>query len=237
VIVPQAQIDLILSRRIRQRTLHLPIRSGKFGERKRCPARPGGVYRLKARVPWERYKAQAQAQPSAARAVLWLIDECERPTRSVTITVTAVEAAGGTWAVHFVKGEHRDVVDRPIYLAKYGDYTMSASQQAVRGDPELMMPFHEDLANARKKALERRISPQQAQLRRAASEAETLQQSITNMKARILIKRAQRNYEAAERLLLADRDVDSPVSAAVDGSPGEADRPPCSAAVATPEAA
>lgn len=237
MIIPQAQIDLILSRRMRRRTLHLPMRTGKFGERKRCPARTGGVYRLKAPVPYERYQSEAERQPNAARAVLWLIDECQQPTRGVTITVTAVEVRDGDWVVHFTKGEHRELFDRPIYLAKYGDYTMTARQQAIPGDPELMMPFAEDLAKARAKALERRVSPERAAVKREADRAETLQQSITNMKARVLIKRAQRNYEAAERLLLSEEDVESPVSAAADGSPGEGDRPPRSAAFASPEAA
>src|SRR5205823_8746984 len=116
------------------------------------------------------------------------------------------------------------VSDRDIYLARYGDYTMSASRQTVRGDPPVLMPFAEDLARARAKALEARFSPQREEAKRGAEHARTLRESMTDMKARELARRVQRNYEALERHLLAAEAVQSRASAAADGSPAEGGR-------------
>lgn len=226
MIVPQAQIDLVCSPRMRRRVIHLPVVYGKHGERKRCPMRKGGVYHLKGRVPYERHRADAQDQPTRARAVLHLIDRCESPAKTVTVTVLDTEMQDEKWLIRFIKGDHVTVFDRPVYLARYGDYTTEAGRQAVPGDPELMTPFAEDLAKARAKALESRVSPQQQALKQAADRAQTLQRSLKNMKARDLVRRAQRNYEAAARILLSDEVLDSPSSAVADGSQGEADRPP-----------
>jgi hypothetical protein len=226
VIVPQAQIDLVCSPRIRRRVIHLPVIYGQHGERKRCPMREGGVYHLKGRIPYELYLATAQDQPTRARGVLRLIDRCESPAKTVTITVLATEMQDEKWLIRFIKGNHATVFDRPVYLARYGDYTTEAGRQAVPGDPELMTPFPEDLAKARAKALERQLSPQQLALQQAANRAQTLQQSLKNMKARDLVRRAQRNYEAAARILLSDEVLDSSSIAVADGSRGEADRPP-----------
>lgn len=239
MIIPQAELELILNPRIRRRLLHLPVRHGKHGERKKCPARKGGIYQLRAAVPYERHRTQAAGQPTRARAVLRLIDLCDQPTRTATITVIDVDRDDDMWLVRFVKGERSDLLDRPIYLAKYGDYTMTARSQAVPGDPEVVLPFAEDLAKARAKALERRVTPERTAIRAAARDAETLQQSMKNMKVRMLVKRAQRNYEAAERILLSEGELNSDegVVATRVGRSGEEGRPPPANTLATPEAA
>ena len=234
MIVSQADLDLILNGRIRQRVIQLPVRHGKFGERKRCPVRKGGAYRLRALPPWARHKARAERQPTRARAVLHLIDLCQQPARTAAITVLDVERQDDTWVVRFNLGDQSTSFDRPVFLAKYGDYTMTPSKQAVPGDPEVMMPLAEDLARARAKARESRLSPQVQAVRQGVREADTLQRSLTNMKARAAIKRAQRNYEDAARQLLSEEGVHSPVSTLADGPQGEESRPPnASAAVAS----
>lgn len=206
LLINQSELELILNPKIRRRSISLPVRRGKHGELKR-PPKVGGVHRLKARVPYERYQAEAQEQPTRARAVLALIVRCERQRREVTITVLAVKRVQESWLITFEKGDQSAVIDRPIYLSKYGDYTLQPSRQAVRGDPEVLMPLAKDLEKARARALERRVHPQREAVQRQASELKTLAESITEMKARQLIQRADRNLTAALRLLPADGDV------------------------------
>lgn len=105
MIVPQSELDLILNRRIRRRTIQLPIEYGKMGERKRCRVKPGGVYTLRARVPYSLFRSQAETQSTRALAVLWLVSQCEQPTKTATVTVRAVEAKNGAWVVSFAMGE------------------------------------------------------------------------------------------------------------------------------------
>jgi hypothetical protein len=237
MIVDQAVIDQIRGK-MRRRVLELPVEYGKLGELK-LPVREGGVYTLKPPIPYMRYRGEVERhQPTRARAVLRLIDLCDMPRRTVTITVThPPERQGDKWLIRFEKGDWRGQSDQPVYLARTNDFTTIASMQTVPGDPEFLTPFAEDLRRAREKAVERRVSPERQAVKRRADDANTLQRSMTNMKARTLVKRAQRNYEAAERLLLADQVLHSPVVAATVGSQGEEDRPPSANTLATPEAA
>jgi hypothetical protein len=232
LIVSQAVIDQIRGR-MRRRVLELPVKRGSKGELK-VPVRAGGVYTLKPPIPADRYKIEAEQQPTRARAILHMIDLCETPVRTVTVTVThPPERQKDKWLVRFEKGDWRAQSDRPIFLAKYGDYTMTASKQAIPGDPELMSPFAKDLAKARARALECRVSPQREAVQRAWSNMEILQESMTSMKIRVLLKRAQRNLEAADRLLSTES-VHCDSSTAADGSQGEEGRPPnAGAAVAS----
>lgn len=226
MIVTHVEITEI-NRRVRpRRVLELPVQLGPLGETKRCRLRKGGVYKLTASVAYAKYRREAEAEPDRRAAILQLIDRCNAPIPKTTITVREIERHGDQWFVRFLLGDHRGALeDRDVYLSKYGDYTMSASRQAVPGDPPVMTPFAEDLERARRQAAERRISPQQASLRQAAKQAETLQESLENMKARVLVKRAQRNYEAAARILSGES-LSSEMSVAAAGSPGEEDRPP-----------
>jgi hypothetical protein len=259
MIVTQAEFDQINSK-IRRRVLELPVRYSKGEARpihpktgrrlavarpavlteavqRRCPVREGGVYTLRAPIPYERYRAEAQEQPRRNRAVLLLYDLCHLPTRSVTITVTEPpEQQGDNWIVRFEKGDWREQSGRDVFLARQNDFTMISSRQTVKGDPPLMSQFAEDLEHARAKSLERRVSPERQALQRCADDADTLQRAMTNMKARTLVKRAQRNYEAALRLL-SEPGLHSPMVAAPDGSQGEEDRPPSANTLATPKAA
>lgn len=193
--VPQAQLDLILNPKMRQRTLTLPVRRGKAGELKRCPMRQGGVYNLRASVPYDRHLSKAREQPTRSRSVLKLIDLCEIPKRTVLVTVLRVERLGDEWHVKFVRGDTSANIDRPVFLAKYADYTLVASKQSVPRDPEVMMPLAEDLARARAKARERRFSPQEEGVARMRREVDGLLGSMTAMKQRNRLKRIARELE------------------------------------------
>ena len=135
MIVDQSQLEQITSK-IRRRTIQLPVRYGSFGELKRCPLREGGVYRLTAQIPYERYLAQAERkQPK--EGVLWLIDQCEIKPKTVQITVVEVKQDGDRWRIRFEKGERTELLDRPRLLAArpgapHGDYVTSSSR-ALRG--------------------------------------------------------------------------------------------------------
>lgn len=165
MIVSQAEIDLIQDPKTHRRELHLPVRHGRHGERKRCPMHVGGVYHLKPPIPYDQYRARAEQQLGRARSVLWLIGRCERHySRPLTITVSDVQRHGDTWTVRFLKGDHAEYFRGPVFLARHNDFTMVPSQQTVRGDPEYLAPLAEDLARARGKALEKRLEPNRSDL-------------------------------------------------------------------------
>lgn len=215
MLVSQAEIDQI-NGRMRRRFLHLPLTRGRLGELKRCPVRRGGVYRLRPPVPHDDYAERASLQPTRARAVLTLIDLCETPIRTATITITNVEREGETWLVHFAKGDRAGDLDRPIFLSKDGGYTMNSSRQAVPGDPEVLMPFAEDLAKARAKARERRVSPQRALVNKMQADADTLRASLATMKARNRLRRIEHDLRTLTLELPATGVLDSPSTIAGD---------------------
>ena len=233
--VDQATIDQIRGK-MRRRVLHLPVeherikgtarhpRTGRtlpacdvVGGKaiKRCPLREGSVTTLAPGVTHAQYRAQAQGQPTRVRGVLWFLDRCET-LRTVTITVTKVERQGDVWLVHFAKGDRADELDRDVFLAKYGDYTMSASKQAVPGDPPVMMPFAEDLAKARAKARERRVSPQRALVNKMQADADTLRASLATMKARNRMRRIEHDLRTLALELPSAGVLDSPSTIAGD---------------------
>jgi hypothetical protein len=210
VIVAQPDLDAILDRKARKRLLELPVRYGKFKERKRCPMRVGGVYHLSAPIPYERYAARASEQPTRARAVLWLIGRCERHQgKPTTITVREVERHGETWLVRFLKGDEAEAFrDTPIYLSRDNDFTTIASRQAVPGDAEYLAPFAEDLARARAKALEKRIEPHRSALAamRAAQRRMAVRKHTMVVKARRRLALIERETEKlADELALDGR--------------------------------
>jgi hypothetical protein len=219
MIVDQATLDRI--QRLRQRTLALPVRRGRLPRKgstkahrtdakggtalRRCPMRKGGVYHLRPTltdIPCDSCREDVEQRESTrARAALRFIDDAPRfakriqRKRTITITVQHVERQGDQWLVRFEKGDHADQLDRPVFLSKYGDYTMSASKQAVRGDPEVLMPLEADLAKARAKAIERRVSPQQQALDRIRADTDTLLAAMTAMKDRNRLKLIRREID------------------------------------------
>lgn len=192
MIVSHAEFELIRNPRIRSRLLHLPVRRGKHGELKRCPARAGGVYRLTTPIPYDQYRGEAERQPGRSRAVLWLIDRCKPMGTPVVVTVREPPEMQETpdglmWVVRFVMGDQAATLDGPVLLAKSVGYT-TRQDQKMKGEPEVLMPLAADLAKARAKALEKRLTPQQEGLGRMRSEAETLMQSMKAMKDRNRLK-------------------------------------------------
>ncbi|HEY7831781.1 MAG TPA: hypothetical protein VIC06_14560 [Solirubrobacteraceae bacterium] len=185
MIVTQQEIDLILHPKIRRRVLTLPVRNGKrWGERKKCPVRKGCSYTLRSSPPYAQHKINAERQPTRARAVLDLVERCQQPTRAATITVLDVERQDGSWVIRFDLGDQSTVFDNPVYLARYGDFTMIEGKQAVQGDPELAPTLAEDLAKARAKAREARVNPDRQVLMNAKGTIGPLQKSLIDMKAR-----------------------------------------------------
>lgn len=244
MIVEQALIDRIRWHS-KERVLRIPVRRGRLKDgssyRKRCPLRAGGTYTLKPRAEYDRWVQEARAMPRG-RGVLWLFDRCWEPGRTVTITVLSPPCIDGEeWAVVFAVGRH-EVAERPVYLARHGDYTLQRSQ-GVKGEPQVLMPLEEDLEKARRKAVEERLGPQELAVRRAAGETETLGRSIESMKARRLIRDAARKLERAAMILsepglesVSSSSAQSEVTATPELGPSMV-RPPRDADLATPEAA
>jgi hypothetical protein len=249
-------MDLICNRKIRKRTLMLPLRHeplraarhpktgraltgpGTQGTVIRCPLKPGGTYQLQAQPPHERYErwlCEAASQPTRARAVLWLIEKGDEPRKTIKITVLDIAKRDNKWSVRFARDtdeslrEHLDS-DQALFLKRTAGTTRTRDELDAG---EVLAPLKDDLEKARRERDRKRATPQQQSLKRAADDAETLQQSMKNMKARNLVHRAQRNFEAAARLL-SEEVVCSDASTAVDGSQGEEERPPhAGAAVAS----
>lgn len=210
MIISQVEIDEIRSARIRRRVIFLPVRYGSLGERKRCPARPGGVYHLKPRVPYEDYRDSAQREPTHARAVVRFIALCEQRGRGITVTIQAAEIVeqsdGPVWRVSFVKDDLtlRREQARPRFLRRGGGYTtindeLNAGQVM---DDEVAKRFVEEAA-------QRQRENQREVVRQTAAHLETLRGSMTDMKMRQLVKRAARTLEAAAASNPADESVES----------------------------
>jgi hypothetical protein len=245
VIATQAEIDMV-RRTFSRRMMRLPVTRGDQGEMNLCPVRRGRTYQLQPRPS---AKGEVSITVIDCRreklAALSLADARREGHATIQDALVAFRSTHGhheeVWVVTFARDKDDEVAaliseERPLYLASSVGLTFDRGRAAA-GEPEVLMPFEKDLAKARKATLEQRIAPGRASVKNLARDTETLQQSIKNMKARQLLRRAQRNLEAADRLLLSEVELHSPVSAAVDGSRGEADRPPRGAPLASPEAA
>jgi hypothetical protein len=204
IVVSRAEYDAI--RRSRRRTLSLPVRYGsRLGERKR-PVRQGGVYRLRARVPYDEYRDCASSQPTRAHAVLWLIDRCLEGPKPLTITVYDVayeprsDRRGEAWTVRFLLGEHAGILDEPVFLGRSKDYTLLKSR-SLPGAGEVVAPSPRDRERAHRLARQSRARPLQEGLGRALKEIETCREVMTSMKMRNLAKRTERNLLALERMV------------------------------------
>ena len=252
IFISSREMDAILNRKIRKRTLELlartdrvrPAKHPKIGRvlaaakpssgahTKRCPLREGGTYMLVERQPYDQWRRAAGKESTRAWSVLWWIARCEQAPRKVEITVLKVDRVGPVWIVRFARekdGEVKDHIDtHPVFLARGAGYTVSDEI----GAGEVLGPLREDMEEARRKMREERTNPQRQNVRTEAERLGSLRESLENMKARELVRRAQRNLEAAERVLSAD-DVSFTVRTAADGSPGEAERPPSGASSAS----
>jgi hypothetical protein len=128
MIVPQTDIDAIANAKVRKRTIRVPRRWSTVkhgsGTYMMAPPRIGSVHVLRADS--EKLKARASAQPTRARAVLRYIDDWQS-RKTVQITVLAVEWEETGWLLHFAKGDQRDQLDKPRFLARTLGYTTSTA--------------------------------------------------------------------------------------------------------------
>lgn len=249
MIVTQAEIDLV-NGKMRRRMMRLPVLRGQAGEREPCPAQRGRTYQLQTRTVTKGQAAITVIEDPRIEklAALSLQDARREGHATVQGAIDAYTLRHGpcdestlVWVVSFAK-DNKDrevaaVVNQadPLFMGRQAGYTTSKSH-AAPGEPEVMMPFEKDLAEARKKATERRLTPQQEAAKRLGDDVETLREAMTNMKGRELLRLARRSIRAAERELLSDGSLHSASSAVLDGSQGEADRPPHGAPLPCPDA-
>lgn len=206
MIVSQHDLELILNPRIRQRTFMLPVRRGKWGELKRCPARKGGVYTLRAGVPYERYRREAGKLGSQRAGVLWLIDRCEQPTAGVLVTVSSVELAETHWLVGFVKGDQSDRLDKPRLLAARpggagGDYTNVPGLALSGAAEEIQAPLQSKYAERSWQRRTDGLSEQRERIQAAVATArlEAVKQNIGSAAVRKRLKSLEHHLRAWEQ--------------------------------------
>lgn len=203
MLIPRSEYQCIANSRIRKRIIVLPVHYGRLGERKR-PPQEGRLYRLRPASRYAEWCRRAAEQPTRARAVLYVLERLESEPRPILVTVRAVTREGETYLVEVLKGDHREAVaqDRPVFLARSAGYTTAASL-AVRDAGEVLLDS-KGAERARIIAQTQLATPQIAAVRRVAGETETLRQAMKNMRARNLVRSAERNLAAAERVLRAE---------------------------------
>lgn len=208
--VSHADLELILNPRIRQRTFQLPVRYGQWGERKRCPARKGGVYTLRANPEYQRYRVEARNLPSQRAAVLWVIGCCERHVLpGVVVTVSGqpkIAADGLTWVVRFVKGDRGDVMDRPRLMAANpggveGDYITAASMAVPGSAEEIQAPIQAKYAASSWQARTDGLSEQRARIQAAVATArlEAARQNVGTAAVRKRLKSLEHHLRVWEQ--------------------------------------
>jgi hypothetical protein len=173
--------------------------------------RDGGVYTLVPASPVTHKRQQAQRDAWRAQAVLDFIDLVDGTRRtekqlSLTVTCTAppFEGAEGVWFVPIAPGDLSGQKDRPLFLAgSGGDYTFTASRQAVPGDPEVMFPSEADLESARVKAREKRSGPLALTVRAMRDQADTCAGVMQTMKQRNRMKLIRRELDRLQNELSA----------------------------------
>jgi hypothetical protein len=201
LILEQAEIDRI--QRLHRTILQLPCRRGRFGELKRCPLKPRGVYTLKPPVPYGQHRELAERKPTRKHAVVDLLYRCEQTVKTVKITVIDVQRQDDengiavSWLIHFKKGDHADDFDRDIYLSRNNDFTMDASRQTVKGDAPYLAPLADDLKRAREKATAKRTEPNRSDmaLLRAAHRRLALRKHTMRVQARRRLALIERETE------------------------------------------
>lgn len=211
LIIPQAEMDEVLDRKTRRRTLTLPVRRESLrvntahprtGQTltspdavggsaiRRCPVKTGGNYQIRGDGidrTYERLRQQAASQPSRARALTWLLARAEYETRELRITVHTVRQQQDRWHVGFYLDSKRSIQesldDAPVFLRRSSGYTVTHDEIDAGA---VMGPLAEDLEEARKKAREmrglRRVEPGLDQLARATRETLKCRDVMNEMK-------------------------------------------------------
>ncbi len=229
IVVSSSTVDAIRSKRVRLRVIELPVRyRRKLGEADKgaripCPVKPNHVYTLQAASLYTERRQQAERQPHRKRAVLWLIDECSRPAKTVTITVLDITQTADqtTWIVRFLSGDQA-VDDTPVFLGRGRDYTLVAAQAIDR--LEVMTPFKADLERARERAREKRDEPASNGIAAARAAHGELKRAMLSMKARNRLRLIERETKRlAEELSVAAGATLSPSDRVQSQLPAEAD--------------
>lgn len=193
VLIPSEHLVAVTSSRMRRRMIRLPV----------------GTYRLKV---GHAYKLQAQR--GVGGVVVTVTEVREEPLADLTVGDArregfgTVQGALGAWerwhgkpardqrvqVVSFVLGDESAFfrgTDTPVYLSKYRDYTIFASRQAVKGDPEVMLvPGSGE--RARVMALAERQAPQAQAITRLRDQVSELKQAMLGMKARSRMRLIER---------------------------------------------
>lgn len=241
MVISQAELNLIMNGRLHRRMMRLPIERGDLGELKKCPVREGRIYRLTAGG------GKAMVTVLSVRreklAALSVGDAKREGYAGVSGALDAWQKRHGrpspgteAWVVGFELGDQSGRFDRPVHLARHGDYTLEASQ-AVKGEPEVLMPLAKDLARARAKALERRAVPQRQLVGRMQKDADRLHGALTDMKLRNRARRIAHDLARLSLELPSCEVVDCDVRPASDEPHMDADSPLPRGVSKTPEAA
>lgn len=196
MIVDEETIRQVKSARVRRRILAFAVRYDQYETKMRCPMRLGGVYTLVPASPVTHKRRQAERDAWGAQAVLDFIDLVDGTRRTekqlslvVTVTGEPFEGAPDVWFIPIKPGDLSGQNDRALFLAgSDGDYTFTASRQAVPGDPEVMFPSEADIVKARERTNERRALPSTLAVRAMRDQAETCEGVMTSMKARNRLK-------------------------------------------------
>lgn len=209
MLIARSELELIVNPRIRQRTFHLPVRRGKWGELRKCPAKQGCVYTLRANPEYQRYRAEAQHQASQRAGVLWLIDRVEvQGLGSVVVTVRSVELSddGSSWLVGFSKGDQSELMDKPRLLmahsgSPHGEYTNVAAL-ALPGSAEEIPEVNQGrYARAADNARKTGLVDQRERLLELVSliRLETARQNVGTSTARRRLKTVEHQVRALVR--------------------------------------
>ena len=118
--------------------------------------------------------------------------------------------------IQFARGNHVGFMRgaAPVYLAQSGrDYTTNR-HRAMPHEPEVIDPevTARFAAAATRKRSSRRASEERDRLEGERYRMGDLHASMANMKARELVRRAERNLEAAARMVLSDAAVSCDMS-------------------------
>ena len=209
MIVDELTIRQIKSAKVRRRTLELPLERGVLSDGstylRRCPMRKDGVYRLVPCGRLEHKRRQARATTvSQAQAVLRFIDLVDgsvRTEKQLEVIVTVVGEPRimsgldpAVWHIPIAVGDLSGQIDRDVFLAGDGGYTLSASRQAVPGDPAVMFPAAKDVERARRMAREQRADP-------VVKTVQAMRQDIDTCKGVMLTMKQEKRRKAIEREL------------------------------------
>lgn len=213
--------------------MRLPAVRGELGELVRCPLQKGSMHKLQSRAfaPSQATIVVLEVRKETLAAIT-LADARMEGHASIQAALDAYARTHGpsddstiVWVVSFARETKGDGVaahlnsDTPVLMARNGsDYTDKPSR-AIKGEAEVLLPLAEDLARARKQAVERRASPQRNAIEEYADGIRTLAESLMQMKARTRAKLILKELEKLMHELPSDASVSLPAPSAPPTSP------------------